>query len=106
MIPSSRSLLSRDKRLPLDTWKTSGLQENVFGNQFSTFDSPRDHSLKNSLLRTTKRTRSPDLIFGPQFHLFKAKLIVLVAEGKHVETSIQPAPVTSTHADEDRKVGE
>ena len=42
MIPSSRSLLSRDKRLPLDTWK-SGVQENVFGNQFSTFDSPRDH---------------------------------------------------------------
>ena len=43
VIPSSRSMLSRDKRLPLDTWKTSGLQENVFGNQFSTFDSPRDH---------------------------------------------------------------
>ena len=43
MIPSSRSLLSCDKRLPLDTWNTSGLQENVFGNQFSTFDSPRDH---------------------------------------------------------------
>ena len=26
-IPSSRSLLSRDKRLPLDTWNTSGLQK-------------------------------------------------------------------------------
>ena len=38
-IPSSRSMLSRDKRLPLDTWNTSGLQENVFGNQFSAFDS-------------------------------------------------------------------
>ena len=38
MIPSSRSLLSRDKRLPLDTWNQSGLQENVLGNQFSTFD--------------------------------------------------------------------
>ena len=25
MIPSSRSMLSRDKRLPLDTWNTSGL---------------------------------------------------------------------------------
>ena len=34
---------SRDKRLPLDTWTTSGLQENVFGNQFSIFDSLRDH---------------------------------------------------------------
>ena len=43
MIPSSRSLLSRDKRLPLDTWNQSGLQENVFGNQFSTFDSPRNY---------------------------------------------------------------
>ena len=30
MIPSSRSLLSRDKRLPLDTSNQSGLQENVF----------------------------------------------------------------------------
>ena len=28
MIPSSRSMLSRDKRLPLDTWNQSGLQEN------------------------------------------------------------------------------
>ena len=30
MIPSSRSMLSRDKRWPLDTWNRSGLQENVF----------------------------------------------------------------------------
>ena len=29
MIPSSRALLSRDKRLPLDTWNQSGVQENV-----------------------------------------------------------------------------
>ena len=36
-IPSSRSMLSRGKRLPFDTWNTSGVQENVFGNQFSTF---------------------------------------------------------------------
>ena len=43
MIPSSRSLLSRDKRLPLDAWNQSGLQENVFGHQFSTFDPPKDH---------------------------------------------------------------
>ena len=42
MIPSSRTLLSREKRLPLDTWNQSGVQENVFGNRFSTFDSPRD----------------------------------------------------------------
>ena len=42
MIPSSRTMLSRDKRLPLDTGNQSGLQENVFGNQFSTFDSARN----------------------------------------------------------------
>ena len=30
MSPSSRSMLSRDKRLPLDFWDTSGLQENGF----------------------------------------------------------------------------
>ena len=30
MIPGSRSLLSRDERLPLDPWNQYGLQENVF----------------------------------------------------------------------------
>ena len=39
-IPISRSLLGRDKRLPLDTWNQCGVQENVFANQFFTFDSP------------------------------------------------------------------
>ena len=53
MVPSSRSLLSRDKRLPLDTWNQSGVQENVFGNQFSTFDSLRDF-LKEFHLTTCK----------------------------------------------------
>ena len=42
MIPSSRTMLSRDKRFPLDTGNQSGLQGNVFGNQFSTFDSARN----------------------------------------------------------------
>ena len=41
MISSSRSLPSRDKSRPFDTWNQSGVQENVLGNQFSTFDSPR-----------------------------------------------------------------
>ena len=41
-IPSSLSMLSRDKRLPLDTWNTFTIQENVFGTHFSTFDSHRD----------------------------------------------------------------
>ena len=52
MIPSSRALLSRDKRLPLDIWNQSGFQEDVFGNQFSTLDSPRDHP---------QRTQSDDV---------------------------------------------
>ena len=49
-IPSSRSLLSRDKRLPLDTWNQSGVQENVFANQISTFDSPRDLVKMNKIM--------------------------------------------------------
>ena len=32
VIPSSSSMLGRDKRLLLDTWNVPGLQENVFGN--------------------------------------------------------------------------
>ena len=43
-IPSSSSMLSRDKHLPCDTWNSPGLQENVFGNQCSTFGSPGNHS--------------------------------------------------------------
>ena len=41
VIPSSSSMLSRDKRLPFVTWNAPRLQENVFGNQYSTFGSPR-----------------------------------------------------------------
>ena len=43
-IPSSSSMLSRDKSVPLDAWDSLGLQENVFGNHFSTFGSPGNHS--------------------------------------------------------------
>ena len=42
MIPSSRTLLSRDKRLPIDTWNQSGLLR-FYGNQLSAFNSPRNH---------------------------------------------------------------
>ena len=38
-----QQLTSQLQQIPLDTWNQSGLQENVFGNQFSTFDSPKDH---------------------------------------------------------------
>ena len=41
VIPSPRSMLSRGKRLPLDTWNTSGIQKNVFGNHVSTCQSSR-----------------------------------------------------------------
>ena len=41
MVPSSRSMLSRDKRLPLDTWNIIlDCRKTFFGNQFSTFDPP------------------------------------------------------------------
>ena len=43
-IPSSSSILSRDKSVPLDAWSSLGLQEDDFGNQFSTFGSPGNHS--------------------------------------------------------------
>ena len=42
-LPSSSSMLRRDKRLSLGTWNASGPQENVSGNQLSTFDSSRNH---------------------------------------------------------------
>ena len=38
-IPRPRSMLSCDKRLPLDTWNRSGSQENVFANPRSTLES-------------------------------------------------------------------
>ena len=50
-------MLSRDKRLPRATWNTSGLQENVFGNPFSTFDSHRDHHQGSHPCATAKGTR-------------------------------------------------
>ena len=43
MIPSSRSLLTRDKRLPLTHGINLDYRKTFFGNQFSAFDSPRDH---------------------------------------------------------------
>ena len=55
MIPYSRSMLSRDKRLPLDTWNPDGFQENVF---FSPFDSPRDHPQGIHSCATQRETES------------------------------------------------
>ena len=42
-IPSSSSILSCDKSVPFDAWDSPGLQED-FGNQFSKFGSPGNHS--------------------------------------------------------------
>ena len=64
VVPSPRSMLSRDKRLPLDTWKTSGLQENVFGNQCSTFDSPRNPSQEIHSCTTPRETESVQQAIG------------------------------------------
>ena len=55
MIPSSRPLLSRDKRLPLDTWNQSGLQENVFGNHLLRLIHP-EIILKEVNMTTCKET--------------------------------------------------
>ena len=54
MIPSSRSMLSRDKRFSFVTWNALGLQENAFGYQFSSFGSPGNPSqgINSSWCRT------------------------------------------------------
>ena len=86
MIPSSRSLISRNKRLPLDTWNQSGLQENVFGNQFSTFDSPRD---KEFNLTTCKETEMQSL--KPEgrrlFTHVKTDMIKAQSQRRHLQQS-------------------
>ena len=67
MSPSYRSMLGRDQRLPLDTWETSGLQENVFGNHFSTFGSPGNHSQGihyGAAHETQRETESVPLAIG------------------------------------------
>ena len=58
VIPSSRSLLSRDKRSPLDTWNQAGVQENVFGNQIFYVRFTQRSSSKNSIWQRAKKPRS------------------------------------------------
>ena len=57
-------MLSLDKRLPLDTWHTSGLQENVFGNQFSTYDWLRNPSQEIHSCTTPRETESVQQAIG------------------------------------------
>ena len=58
MIPSSRSMLSRDKRLPFDTRNLSEPQGNGVGIQFSTFDLPRNPSQAIHHCATPRETES------------------------------------------------
>ena len=51
-------MLSRDKRLPFDTWNAPGLQENVFGDQFSTFGLHRNPSQGIHYCTTRRETES------------------------------------------------
>ena len=44
VVPSPRSMLSCGRRLSLDTWNPSGLQEHVFANPRSTFERGILHS--------------------------------------------------------------
>ena len=81
-LPSSRSMLSRDKRLPLDSWNTSGLQENVFGNQFSTFHSPPRSSFKEFTL--AHRNENED-----QFHKLQGRGLFSQQMTNIIETQVQ-----------------
>ena len=64
VIQISSPMLSRDKRLPFDTWNSPGLQENVFGNQFSTFDSFRNHHQEIHHCTTPRETGSAPQAIG------------------------------------------
>ena len=64
VIPSSSSMLSCDKRLPFNTWNTLGLQENVFGNQFSTRGSSRNPSQGIHHAETLRETASVPRAIG------------------------------------------
>ena len=61
VIPRSSSMLSRDKRLPFDTWNAVGFLENVVGNNFSTFGlfrNPSETTRETESVPQTIRTRT------------------------------------------------
>ena len=76
-------MLIRDKRLPIDIWNTSGLQENVFGNQFSTIDSSRNHYQKKHHSMTPGDTGSVPVHIGAR---------TLVARDEEQDRSTEPMP--------------
>ena len=51
IVPSPRSMLSRDRSLPLDTWNLSETQGNVLGNPRFMFDSSQ--TLYQGILHST-----------------------------------------------------
>ena len=62
-IPSPRSVLSCDKRLQPETWNLSGLQENVFANPRSRFESSQiPYQGIHSFLTTNAAGEAPALI--------------------------------------------
>ena len=67
-IRSPRSVLSCDKRLPLDTWNLSGPQEN-FCNQCSTFDSSQQHHQGVHHCTTPRETGSVPVHIGTTFDI-------------------------------------
>ena len=68
VVPSLRSMLSRYRRLPLDTWNLSGTQGNVYGNPRAVLDSSQTlhegilHSMNQSAtsgISVQRSTRTP-----------------------------------------------
>ena len=84
MIPSSRALLNRDKRLPLDTWNQSRVQENVVGSQFSTFDSPRDFPQRISCDNVQRNREAVPLDLQP-----KVKTSLTSEDGQKIMAQFQ-----------------
>ena len=54
VVPSPRSMFSRDRSMPLDSLNLSESQGNVLGNQFSTFDSSQ--TLCQEILHSTNQS--------------------------------------------------
>ena len=62
VVPSPRSMLSRDRRMPFQTWKMSETQGNVFGNPRPMFGSSQTPYLR--ILHTTTPSATSDSSAG------------------------------------------
>ena len=81
-IPSSRSMLSRDQRLPFDTWNTSGLQETFLVINFLRLIPPRSSS-RISLWRAPQRER------GYQFFMLQGRRLSSQEMTSKIEAQFQ-----------------